>query len=175
MRSLGLVLLFILAPLSAVTAEEPAPIIGQVKAVGIAGASAVAQVGFFHPGGPIHDKPALAALTEPGRVLDKDRVLVASSSNYGAPRALADAPEGAVLSLDLTGSDVLVIPPDFAAAGNQASAAQGRIQLFTAQSPAFLNSVHTPGAASAKYPAVSNPLAISINNAFGRLWFGGIL
>ena len=171
MRSFSVALLFVLTPISAAVADEPPLIVGQIKAVGIAGAGAVAQVGFFHPGGPIHDKPELAALTQPGRVLDKDRVLVASSSNYGAPRALPDAPEGAVLSLELRGSATLVVPPGFAADGNQASAADGRIQLFTAQSPAFVNRIQTPGAASAKYPSVSNPLAISINNAFGRLWF----
>ena len=76
MRRLATSLLFILAPLSASLADEPSLIIGQVKAVGIVGASAVAHVGFFHPGGPIHDKPAFAALTEPERVIDKDRVLV---------------------------------------------------------------------------------------------------
>jgi len=170
MRRLATSLLFILAPLCTSLADEPSLIIGQVKAVGVVGASAVAQVGFFHPGGPIHDKPAFAAFTEAGRVIDKDRVLVVSSSNFGAPRAIPDAPEGAVLSLDL-GGPTLVIPPDFAAAGNQVSIADGRIQLFAAQSPAFVNSLHTPGAASAKYPTVSNPLGISINNAFGRLWF----
>src|SRR5579872_6790397 len=154
MRSFGITLLFVIAPLSAAVADQPALIVGQVKAVGIAGAGAVAQVGFFHPGGPIHDKPEFAALTQPGRILDKDRVLVASSSNYGGPRALPDAPEGAVLSLDLGGAGVLVVPSDFAAAGNQASAADGRVRLFTAQSPAFLNSVHTSGAASAAYPSV---------------------
>ena len=170
MRWFGIALLFVVTPWQATLAEEPSVLVGQVKAVGIAGASAVAQVGFFHPGGPIHDKPAFAAFTMPGHVLDKDRVLVASSSNFGAPRALADAPEGSVLSLDVAGA-TLVVPSDFAAAGKQVSIADGRVQLFAAQSPAFLNGIHSPGAASAKYPTVSYPLGISINNAFGRLWF----
>ena len=118
MRSFAIALLCAITPWQATLAEEPSVLVGQVKAVGIAGASAVAQVGFFHPGGPIHDKPALAAFTMPGRVLDKERVLVASSSNFGAPRALTDAAEGSVLSLDVAGA-TLVVPSDFAAAGNQ--------------------------------------------------------
>src|SRR5262245_42523722 len=170
MRWCGCLLLCVGVSAPAAYAEDASILVGQVKAVGIAGASAVAQVGFFHPGGPIHDKPAFAAFTLTGKVLDKDRVLVTSSSNYGAPRALADSPEGSVLSLDVSGA-TLVVPQGFAAAGNQASAADGRIQLFAAQSPAFVNSVHSPDAASAKYPTISYPLGISINNAFGRLWF----
>jgi hypothetical protein len=73
----------------------------RVIAVGIPGAGAVASVGFFHPGGPIHDKPEFAAFTKPGRILDPKRILVASSSNFGAQRAATDASEGAILSLGL--------------------------------------------------------------------------
>ena len=42
--------------------------------------------------------------------------------------------------------------------------------MFSAHSPAFLNSVHNPGAVTAGFAGVSNPLGLSINNAFGRLW-----
>ena len=66
MRWFGIALLCVVTPWQATLAEEPSILVGQVKAVGIAGASAVAQVGFFHPGGPIHDKPAFAAFTSPG-------------------------------------------------------------------------------------------------------------
>lgn len=144
---------------------------GRVVAVGIAGAGAISAVGRFHPGGPIHDKPEFAAFTAPGRVLDANRIVIASTSNYGAPRAQADQPAGAILSVDPRGTDVLVVPPTFAAAGDQATALDGRVQLFTAQSPAFVNRTYNPDAVTAALPPVSNPLAISINNAFGRLWF----
>src|SRR5262245_33833558 len=149
---------------------EPPALTARVVAVGIAGASAVAPVGTFHPGGPIRDKPEFAAFTQPGRILDAKRILVASSSNFGAPRAHPDVAEGSILSIDPDGATV-VVPAGFASAGGQASALNGRVQLFTAQSPAFLNSVTSPNAASASQPPVSNPLAISINNAFGRPWF----
>src|SRR5882724_10923947 len=142
----------------------------RVLAVGIPGAGAVAPVGTFHKGGPIHDKPEFAASTQPGQILDPRRILVTSHSNFGAPLAQSDAAEGAVLSLDPDGP-TLVIPKQFATSGKQARALEGRVQLFTAQSPEFLNSVRTPGAASAAYPSVSNPIGISINNGFGRLWF----
>jgi hypothetical protein len=143
---------------------------GRVVAAGIPGASAVAPVGTFLPGGPIHDSPALAAFTQPGRVLDPVRVLVAGRSNFGAPRANADQAEGSLLSLDPRGAGTLLVPPGFAAAGDQASARGGAVQLYAAQSPAWRNGVYNPGAVTAEQTAVSNPLGLSINNAFGRLW-----
>jgi mono/diheme cytochrome c family protein len=153
------------------TPDQPTgQLTARVLAVGIPGAGAVAAVGTFHKGGPIHDKPELAAFTQPGQILDPKRILLTSNSNFGAPLAQSDAAEGAVLSLDPDGP-IIVVPKQFAADGNQARALNGRVQLFTAQSPAFLNSVHTPGATSAVYPSVSNPIGISINNGFGRLWF----
>ena len=155
-------------------AQEPNQVSGKltarVLAVGIPGASAVAPVGTFHKGGPIRDKPEFAAFTQPGQILDPKRILVTSHSNFGAPLAQLDAAEGAVLSLDPDGP-TLVIPKQFATGGQQDRALEGRVQLFTAQSPAFLNSIHSPGATSAAYPSVSNPIGISINNGFGRLWF----
>ena len=142
----------------------------RIVAIGIPGISAISPVGTFLPGGPIHDKPALAAFTEPGRVLDPQRVLVASTSNFGEALANAGQLSGSILSIDPHGTDIIAVPPDFATAGGQASALGGRVQLFSAQNPAFLNSINTPAAASASFTGVSNPLGLSINNAFGRLW-----
>jgi mono/diheme cytochrome c family protein len=157
-------------PSLAQQSSQPPALTARVVAVGIAGAGAVAPVGTFHPGGPIRDKPEFFAFTQPGRILDAKRVLVASSSNFGAPRAHQDEAEGSILSIDPDGATI-VIPSRFGGAGGQASALDGRVQLFTAQSAPFLNSVTSPNAASASQPSVSNPLGISINNAFGRLWF----
>jgi hypothetical protein len=42
--------------------------------------------------------------------------------------------------------------------------------MFAANSPFWLNSVHNPGALTAQYTGVSNPLGLSNNNAFGRVW-----
>src|SRR5215510_13270686 len=137
--------------------SQPPALTARVVAVGITGAGAVAPVGTFHPGGPIRDKPEFFAFTQSGRILDPTRVLVASASNFGAPLALAGAPEGAILSIDPNGPP-LTVPQGFAKHGDQASIFDGRVQLFTAQSPAFLNAVTTPGAVSAAQPAVSNPL-----------------
>src|SRR5262245_15999727 len=165
LTSLGLFSLLIFFP-----AQAQDRLNGRILAVGIPGASAVAPVGTFHKGGPFFDKPEFAAFTQPGQVLDPKRILVTSHSNFGAPLAQLDAAEGAVLSLDPNGP-TLIIPKQFAADGEQAHALEGRVQLFTAQSPKFLNSIHSPGAASATFPSVSNPIGISINNGFGRLWF----
>ena len=142
---------------------------GRILASGIPGAGAVSAVGVFHAGGPIHDKPTFAAYAAAGRVLDPTRILITSTSNFGAPR-MPGFPEGSVLSIDSNGPQ-LRIPAAFAEAGGQASALDGRVQLFTAASPMFANGVNSPDAVTANLPSVSNPLGISINNAFGRLWF----
>ena len=143
---------------------------GRVVAVGIPGASAISAVGTFLPGGPIHDKPQFAAFTQPGRILDPVRILVGSCSNFAAPRANTDQQEGSFLSIDPRAAETLAIPQDFAASDGQASTLGGRLQLFTAQSPAFLNGIDNPAAVTAGFTGASNPLGLSINNAFGRLW-----
>jgi hypothetical protein len=142
-----LLLLSATVPAAAQPVSAPAAT-ARVVAVGIAGAGAVAPVGAFHPGGPIRDKAELAAFTQPGRILDSGRVLVASHSNFGAPLALESAAPGSILSIDPNGPTI-VVPPTFAHSGGQSSALEGRLQLFTAQSPAFLNAVTAPQAVSA--------------------------
>src|SRR5919199_3012667 len=132
-----------------VAPRAASPLAGRVLAVGVPGAGAISPVGVFHPGGPIHDKPEFAAYTQPGRVLDAERLLVASTSNFGAPMALANQPAGAILSLSTDGSEPIVVPADFAASGGQASALEGSVQLYTAQSPAFVNSLTKPDAVTA--------------------------
>lgn len=146
------------------------PILGRIVAIGIPGVSAVSPVGTFLPGGPIHDNPAFAEHALPGRVLDPARILVGSTSNFGASPANPQQLPGAFLSIDPRGVDTLIVPPGFAAAGGQASTLGGRVQMYSSQSSAFLNSIHNPSALSAGFTGVSNPLGISINNAFGRLW-----
>jgi hypothetical protein len=151
-------------------ADEDAPFInGRVIASGIPGASAVSAVGTFLPGGPIHDNPELAAFTQPGRVLDPTRIVVGSRSNFGAPQANADQFAGSFLSINPGGAD-LAVPATFASAGDQASTLGGAVQMYSAQSPTWRNGFYNPSAVTADQTAVANPLGISINNAFGRLW-----
>src|SRR5262249_41260212 len=145
-------------------------IAGRIVALGIPGASAIASVGVFLPGGPIHDNPNFAAFTQPGRVLDPARILVGSPSNFGASLANPLQDEGTFLAIDPHNPQPLVIPRDFAGGGGQVSALGGLVQLFTAQSPPFLNGKNNPAAVTAAFTGASNPLGISINNAFGRLW-----
>lgn len=149
---------------------RPPALQGRIVAVGIPGASTVTAVGTFLPGGPIHDKPALHAFTAPGQVLDPVRILVGSSSNFGAPLARTDQLPGSFLSIDPTGPATLVVPADFASAGGQASTLGGSVQVFTGNNAAFLNSVADPLAVTANFTGASNPLGISLNWAFGRLW-----
>src|SRR5262245_52988303 len=101
----------------------------RVIATGIPGAGAVSEVGDFLRGSPLHDNAALVAYTQPGKVLDPKRVLVASTSNFGAPMARPKDPEGAVLSID-PGAEQVTVPADFAVADGQASALEGAVQLY---------------------------------------------
>jgi hypothetical protein len=113
----------------------------EVVATGIPGAGAITQIGKFHQGGPFNDNAGFKPTTAPGETLDPRRIFVASTSNFGAPLARPSEPPGSILSLDV--SDVgLAVPPDFATSGNQASAVGGRVRLYTAQSPKFLNAVN---------------------------------
>src|SRR5450432_3371395 len=150
---------------------EPAalPAFGTVVARGIPGAGAVTPVGTFHPGNPLHDKPALAAASAPGMVLDPTRLLVASTSNFGAPLARPSEAPGSVVSLDVAAGAVDV-PADFATAGGQATALAGRVQVYAAQNASFLNAITTPAAVTAALPSASLPLGLSLNRGFGRPW-----
>src|SRR5262245_3524269 len=103
------------------------PISGRLVVVGIPGAGAVSAVGSFHPGSPIRDNPAFRALTEPGAVLDPKRILVASTSNFGAAPARNDYPTGTILSIDSRGAATIELSPTFAAAGGQARTRDGRV------------------------------------------------
>jgi len=143
---------------------------GRLVAVGIPGVGGVSAVGTFHPGGPIHDKPAFQAFTQPGAVLDPDRILVTSSSNFGAPLAQTDLPSGSVLSINPQGGEMIVVPPAFATSGDQAKALDGRVMLFSSNSSAFLNRTYNPDAVTADWAPMAGPTGISLNNAFGRIW-----
>jgi hypothetical protein len=146
---------------------------GRLVAVGIPGVAGVAAVGTFHEGSPVHDKPAFSAFTQPGAILDPERILVTSTSNFGAPIGGNRNPAGGILSIDPRGNTTIQVPPAFASSGTQATAVDGRVMLFTANSPGFMNRIYNPGAATADLPPVTNPTDISINNAFGRIWATG--
>ena len=145
----------------------------RIVAVNIPGASAISQVGAFlnNPAACAHPIPTLfASYTQPGAVLDPKRVLVGSRSNFGAPLAMGVGEEGSFLSIDPSGPGILSVPPNFARSGDQASTLGGAVQMFSANSPRWLNSVNNPGANTKQYSGVSNPLGLSNNNAFGRIW-----
>ena len=142
-------------------------------AINIPGASAIAQVGTFlnvpPPGACSNPIPTkFPAYILPGAILDPNRILVGSRSNFGAPVGIGL--EGSFLSIDPSGTGVLFVPPDFARGGGQASTLGGAVQMFSSNSPPWDNGVNNPSALTAQYTGVSNPLGLSNNNAFGRLW-----
>src|SRR5262249_39209337 len=109
-----------------------------VIAINIPGASAVSQVGTFlnNPVPPAcaHPIPTLfPSYIQPGAVLDPNRILVGSRSNFGAPLA-ANGKEGSFLSIDPSADDILIVPPNFGQSGVQASTLGGAVQMFSANS-----------------------------------------
>ena len=117
----------------------------------------------------MHDKREFAATTEPGEMLDPTRLLVASTSNFGAPRCPRRlGARGAILSLATDARRRWRCRAEFASRACRQATLDGAVQLYTAQAPSFLNRFPNPEADTADMPAVSNPLGISVNNAFGR-------
>jgi hypothetical protein len=170
-------------------AQAVTSIDARVIAENIPGASAISQVGTFLPGPPTpfgnctlpHPIPGFGVppgappgttsdFIKSGAVLDPNRILVGSQSNFGAPVALNVGQEGSFLSIDPSGSGILSVPRDFAQSGGQSSTLGGAVQMFSANSPNWKNGVNNSGANTAQYTGVSNPLGLSNNNAFGRLW-----
>jgi hypothetical protein len=163
-------------------AQVVAGVNARVVAKNIPGASAIAQIGTFVIGGTLTPgDPAICAnpspipskfatYIQPGAVLDPTRLLVGSVSNFGAPLPASGGLEGSFLSIDPSGSATLVVPGDFDSNGDQEATLGGAVQMFSANSPHWLNSVNNPAAFTAKYAGVGNPLGLSNNNGFGRIW-----
>jgi hypothetical protein len=174
----GIVVLHGSAAWQAARVDEVTGLRAAVIAMNIPGASAISQVGTFlnvqpppTPPQCAHPIPTLfPSYTKPGAILDPNRLLVGSRSNFGAPSASNVGRDGSFLSIDPSGATILFIPPNFAASGGQASGLGGFVQVFSANSPSWANAVNNPGANAASYTGVSNPLGLSNNNAFGRIW-----
>jgi hypothetical protein len=122
---------------------------------GLPGAHGISQVGRFHAGGPLVANPEFLLSTQPGRVLDPERVLVTTEANGGT-----------VFSVDASSRN-LRLPADLAARAHRAG---DPIQVYSAATTAFGNAVHNAGARTAAEGAVASPRYLSINNAFGRPW-----
>jgi hypothetical protein len=75
-----------------------------------------------------------------------------------------------LLSIDPSGTRTLIVPTGFDANGVQKAVLGGAVQMFSANSPYWLNSMNNPNALTAQYTGVGNPLGLSNNNAFGRIW-----
>jgi mono/diheme cytochrome c family protein len=158
--------------------QDVARVIAEVVATGIPGAGAITQIGTFHHGGPFQDNAGLIKdFTKDGQILDRTRLFVASTSNFGAPRASGTQAEGSILSIDVNDGRVDV-SAGFAVSASVANphpgSATGAFFLYTAQSDAFRNSVNGNSGVTSQLTAVSLPLGISLNNGFGRPWFANV-
>jgi hypothetical protein len=147
----------------------------RVVAINIPGASAIAQIGMFlnvpPPGACANPIPSkFPTYIQPGAVLDPKRLLVGSASNFGAPLPASGGLEGSLLSIDPSSTFTLVVPANFDSKGDQEATLGGAVQMFSANSPHWLNGLNNPNAYTAQYTGVGNPLGLSNNNAFGRIW-----
>jgi hypothetical protein len=167
------------AALRATRAQAVADLSARVVAINIPGASAIAQVGTFinegtlTPGDCANPSPIpthFSAYTQPGAVLDPNRLLVGSASNFGAPLPASDGLQGSLLSIDPSGARTLIVPTNFDANGGQKATLGDAVQMFSANSPQWLNGINNPSAYTAQFTGVGNPLGLSNNNGFGRIW-----
>ena len=177
MRSVAMLLCLGGLPWSGAVMSEDAPsalvawkLSARIVAVGLPGVAGVRQIGRFHSGGPFVSNPEFLLQTDHGRVLDPQRVMVATASNFGAPGASPTTVAGTVLSIDPNLENTVVVPSDFARSGGQAEGVHGAVRVYSAQSPAFRNAQHSGAAKTATLTSVAGPRYISINNAFGRPW-----
>src|SRR5262249_7716984 len=154
-------------------AQSVPTIKARVVATNIPGASAISQVGTFLTNSAVCShtitgdnilfphpipNPPFDSFIQPGAVLDPNRILVGSRSNFGAALAAEVGSEGSFLSIDPSRPGVLSVPQNFAQIGNQSSTLGGAVQMYSANSPHWLNSVHNSGANTASFTGVSNPL-----------------
>src|SRR5262245_12385530 len=136
-------------------AETIAQVDARVIAINIPGASAIAQVGtFLGPTAPVPPSfPFSCTLPSPipgfmngdfiktGAVLDPNRILVGSSSNFGATPAIGVGQEGSFLSINPSATSIISVPANFAASGLQGPPG-GAVQMFSANSPNWLNGIN---------------------------------
>ncbi|MEO8804880.1 MAG: di-heme oxidoredictase family protein [Burkholderiaceae bacterium] len=143
----------------------------RIVATGLLGAHGIRQVGRFHSGGPLTSNPEFLLQTQPGRVLDPERVLVALENNLGAALGNRAHAAGSVLSIDprmAAGGRPIAVPENLAVLPQREEG--GPLQIYTAQTEAHMNGSHNGGARTAGFTAASGPRYLSINNAFGRPW-----
>jgi hypothetical protein len=133
----------------------------------IYGLSGIRQVGPFHAGGAIPSNPAFLIETLEEGVLNPERLLVGSASNYGLDLYNQKMLPGAILSLDVSRGQYAV-PENFAAQDKKTL--DGKVILYSAQNRDYINGYYNSSAVTRDLPNVSNPTYISINNAFGRPW-----
>jgi len=153
---------------------------GKVIAAGITEGGDVIQVGPFIDSG--HDSPFAVqqdflTYIQPNQVLDKNRLLVSSGSNFGAPSAkpINGHLDGAVISISTDMQDTIIVPANFASSIDSVTNAQPRtpdssVIMYAANSDAYLNYHNRPESLTALHSSTSFPTGLSTNNAFGRPW-----
>lgn len=134
----------------------------RIVATGLPGAHGIRQVGRFHSGGPLATNPEFLLQTQPRRVLDPERVLVAHENNLGAAIGNRAHAAGSVLSIDprwATTGRPIAVPANLAVLPQRGEG--GPLQIYTAQTEAQMNGSHNGGARTAGFTAASGPRYLS--------------
>jgi len=150
---------------------------GDVVAVGIKGISSIRQIGPFLDSGhdsPFALNPLFISYKADKEVLGKNRLLVASSSNFGAPLSANGHLPGSILSISTDVNYTIVVSSTFSKSINnkniQPSEQNGLVRMYSCNNDIYANFQNRPEAGTLEYTSVSYPTGISINNAFGRPW-----
>lgn len=137
----------------AARAEAILGIDASIVAVSIPGASTIGQIGTFlstgtlTPGNCANPMPIpknFPTYTLPGKVLNPNRILVGSRSNFGAQLPASGGLKGSLLSIDPSGRFTLVVPANFDSNGDQEATLGGAVQMFSANSQHWLNGMNNP-------------------------------
>ena len=142
----------------AARAQSITSIDARVVATNIPGASAISQVGTFLNNSAVCSHsinwrslpPSDTQLRRsPGRFYPTGRGARSESNPGRQPvelrrpaRRSTSGQEGSFLSIDPSGPGILSVPQNFAQSGNQSSTLGGAVQMFSANSPHWLNGVN---------------------------------
>ena len=158
---------------TAALAQKIPALEARVVATNIPGASALSPVGTFLNSQAACARPMptlFHRISYQGRCSIRTEILVGSRSNFGAPLAEGGVKRGRSYPLTRAARPSWIYRKTSQALATRRQLSAGLYKLFSANSPFWLNSVNNPDANSGPYAGVSNPLGLSNNNAFGRIW-----
>src|SRR5215831_8516550 len=103
-------------------------------------------------------------------IVNLPRIVALGIAIVGCDAAWQEAKAQAQAITQINARVIATNIPGASAISQVGTTLDGAVQMFSANSPHWLNGVNNSGASTAPFTGVSNPLGLSNNNAFGRLW-----